>query len=727
MKNKLFLLGIGVMVALSFVFIACEDPIYRLEPSTLPGPGNLTANIEYEGIVILKWDNVTSASNYKVVRRDTEKKVEVVLNASVVNNYYVDVVSHTNELVNGLEYEYAVISNSGNAHLQNGRSTVKASPSIPATFTPVITAEDVTVERFTTVSGADQIRVKIANKPNLTYQVAYTFGTGTIVRDFENFGSALSAVNWNVPYYTTTYPTFGGKTSVSVKAYFRDSSYYTTTALQTKEADFVVNTLASPTTFTAVQYMTGISIRWSDVEDATGYKVYKAKISDSANNPNISTSSSPITILSDWALVTGNQTAPETRAADLWEIYEDITDATGNYIYAIIAENATAKSAPKYTVATNTTVAAPSFTVTAAANDKVEITWTASADVTYTLERAEVVNYGNRGIEPNTSNYTISGSWAAVSPALVPADYEQGRGEYTDTPAPGKAYAYRLTASRSNTSASSVQILNTGRFRNALYFSLTRVTQNNALARDLTLRIQNQSGAYDGNDLTFDLYRGIATSGSQTSFEKVNTTPIAYAKLSSTQDPAVVGSGQGITFTDTGLDPALDYDYKIVVLTDNSWIANNFGTLSNQQPNGNYATLNITQGSAANTIQLAPATTASEVVTLPVKALHVGTGTLQAPATGSTGTTTNNGPNIEGLSVTVRYNTATTGAAVTKDASVTVTKSVSIGNTTGTAPNATFTTTYYYIIQLPLDATAGQVSVRYPWSTTFSNIGNLSN
>jgi len=738
MKNKLFLLGIGIMVALSFVFIACEDPIYRLEPSTLPGPGNLTANIEHEGIVILKWDNVTSASSYKVVRRDTEKKVEVVLSASVATNYYVDVVSHTNELVNGIEYEYAVISNSGNAHLQNGRSTVKAKPSIPARadFAPAAADINITVERFVNANGTDQLLVKVANKPNLKYEVAYTYGSGTIVREFEVAGlnsASASQATWYLPYNTAIFPTFGGNNTITVRASFRgDNSYYDGTASATATANFTLAGLTAPNVSANNNDIDGVWISWGPVVDATGYRVYKAEVSGSVNSPNINTNSSAITVLSDWTQVnsaTNPILDPEQYSGTGYGIYDSVTDRTKQWLYAVIADGAAgAKSAPgyamSYTSNPSNLISNPNLNV-GVTGDKIELTWTADPTVTYTLHYAEAKHNTSANQEPTLNNFELTGSWTAI--LFTDENVEQGRGEVTQTGVTkGKAYIWRITSVKNGVTRTDFAVINNSQntpFHSLVYFTLSQVSQDNqnTNAGDLTLLVKNTVG-YDDRNLSFSLYRAVSTNGSQTPYTKV--TDITYTAGSSTDSTAALPNtnGDGVSYTDTGLDPALTYMYKIVLPSGNNFVNNATTEISNAQPNGRTAniTANIVANRSGSVVNLG---TVPSPANLPTQGIRIATGTY-ITYTDTTMAPTNNGPSIEGLSLTIRYNTiaVTPAVSVQKEFTATVKKlSSTIAINAGQPNEGSQTTYHYYIDEVPTDAQLtvnSQLGVRFPWQNT---------
>ena len=584
--KKFKFLGIAVCVLL-FVFAAgCQNEpqelIHRTELHSLPGPDGLEAKV-YDGMIILQWNNVPNASSYRVVRKDTSTKLSVV-RATVSNTTsnaisYTDTVGWDNQLINDRDYEYSVISvSSSTTVVQNGESkiTVKARIPNPSEFTPSLDADQIDVTQYTTITGVDQIVVTFPNQPNYQYQVAYTYGLNEIVRDFESFNNNnTAATNWFDPVKAATFPAIGGANSVSVKAWFTgDQSYYGGNTVATKPATVAIaTTLNQVNNFQALRLQDGSGVRlsWSDLADATGYRIYRAQVSGSTSSPIQQPNDNRIiTVSGDWVPVTATQSQGLVNGMARWIAYD--TDAgTGHHIYAIIAEgDGGAKSAPVYVYQSNFDINDHQLVVTIPnANNyprRVQIYWYTQVDTAYTLEYAEVQNITNPTLNATSTNYYIVGSFSNINipPAAIPATPGEQATVYHDfTPTQdARNYIFRLTATHSNGVSEtylSYNILNSGAFSKTVAFSITAT--NNASGN---VRLAITDGAtFRGRDYTIQVYRRITTAGSETDYVSIGQKMYtSYDTFDSPDDSWTFDDNNVTVFAAA---PYQEYQYKIVV------------------------------------------------------------------------------------------------------------------------------------------------------------------
>ena len=428
MKKSLF--GIAA-VALLFVLAGCPQPTETLkqEPAALPGPGNLQANVNYDGIVILTWNPVPNASGYAVIRRDTvgpnnqqnlEYGVSVALTTTPLppsQFYYIDTVDFTNLLVHQRSYEYSVVSMStsssavtageGSITVQNGVSKVTAKPRIPgpSEFAPTLAGSDITVTRFD-ASGTDMVRVEFPNKPNYEYTVTYSYGTGSIVQEIGHVKTTETPTNtWYTPKNSVTFFTLGGDNTITVKAKF-PNFYYTATTEATATTNFALANVTIPTNALINRGTGYVQVRWDDVPNATSYKVYRAET-------NASSFSASSVITGNWTAVSGT---PEfNHNLSKWTLTDNLPTDAGYYIYAIVAEAGSAKSAPVHVLAqpSNNLITPTLQGTPTIVSSQVNIEWSFTGNTNVTWD---VVGYPvkhpsgtNTPIPPTTALHVIDG------------------------------------------------------------------------------------------------------------------------------------------------------------------------------------------------------------------------------------------------------------------------------------------------------------------------------
>ena len=269
-----------------------------------------------------------------------------------------------------------------------------------------------------------------------------------------------------------------------------------------------------------------------------------------------------ITVISDWTLVTATQ----SQTANGWAAIDTGADTTKHYVYAIIADGeGGAKSKPAYTGESDfensyhsLNFSVPNLTD---APRRVQLTWTKQADITYTLQYAEVQHPTIPSQNATNNNYAITSGFTDIPipdgaiPAIPNKEavviYEFGETQV------GKNYIFRLTATHSNGVSNTYQsdFLFDGAFSRTVYISLS--SASNLTAGEVTLNITSGTGTFRGRAYTVEVYRRVTTTGQETGYQKIGEQPVAIDAAS-------------VTYVDNTVEvkdapPYLTYSYRITV------------------------------------------------------------------------------------------------------------------------------------------------------------------
>jgi len=318
------------------------------------GNPKITRSEAFEGLNLITWQPVIDAVGYHVYRYDPDLKFTKDLGDTGGNLYLLDWVSWTNQLQDNKKYEYTIVAVSsqstsqpsidGSLPLQNGSSKTTITAKIPAAFTPADPTFDIEQQD-------KEILVKITDtKPNLNYQVGYTFGEHEVVRTFARPSQDVSG-NWFDPVKTARFFVIGGKNSVTVWSVF-GSDYYASGKSQLTKAtgDLPLGGLYVKD-FTADRKGQAdplVNFTWES--NGVEFEIYKAELDDDwtaenwANYPGNGhpsypiTGNPPIVVKSDWTPVT--ITDPDNGGDGVnWTAEETVSSVLGNYIYGIIAKD----------------------------------------------------------------------------------------------------------------------------------------------------------------------------------------------------------------------------------------------------------------------------------------------------------------------------------------------------------------------------------------------------
>ena len=581
--QKRNLLGIAVICALLFAFISCSEPVSQINTlmNKLDAPVNLKADV-YDGVIITHWDPVINAKGYDVYRRDVKSNVTVKLDSGITDLYYIDWVNWDNQLTDKQDYEYTIVALSGKTNydtapttilggtemiVQNASSKVKAKAKVPATLTVALADADVTLS-----TSGDFLIVSFPNKPNLAYEVGYTFGqTEAIVREFAKGNDAMG--DWFYPRRVAKFPILGGENAVTVDAKFK-TDYYTDKASVYKVTEKLTAAqvdLGDITGFFATRFEGKVKLEWDDVTGATEYKIYKAEISSDTAYYKVSADDAEgtgllqgLTVIGDWAAVTAKQ-----DLGAKWTAYDTLSKDTGYYVYAIVAKGDNASSKPAFkAVSENTIAAITGFAVNPGKDAKnKKIVWNVpDTSITYKLTYAEVKDPD--GIRNATSSsYELVGDYTTIP--VTGANFVKGEDPKKDLIAVvdidlsakiGKNLLFKLTASKNGVESDpEVAILNDEAFSTTVKFTLaadSSAKYKNAKSVYLTL---TDGPTFRGIDYTFSLYRRIETTGKETVYELVTLGASATYKAKVDDD-----DDDSWTFEDANLDPTLKYGYKLV-------------------------------------------------------------------------------------------------------------------------------------------------------------------
>ncbi|MDR2501325.1 MAG: hypothetical protein LBD37_09675 [Treponema sp.] len=684
MRKRTIVSVTGLALLSVLILLGCPQPSDSdpaPEKTLLIGEEGLIAKVE-PGVNYLWWNapEGRTSTSLTVYRRDTVNETLKDLTSAVQTKggwqTVVDAVGWNNQLIDGRVYEYTLYD-SGNEILD----TVTLKAKVPArdSFAIPLAAADIEVKRYkASNNGDDMLLVTFPNQANLTYEVKYTYGKNqTITKDFGSFqvNSTELADYWFAPARAAAFPLLGGANTIAVKATFiansgassANGNYYDQTPVVSKalESYTVAPVLAEPSNITITEAANLNRLTWDHSEPSiTEFALFKAEV----NKSNISLGSpSNISVTGDWIAVTlkglGSTVSGGTAS---WSAYEDVTDHTKYYVYALFAKKGDNQSTPEY-AQVSTTVTVPSVTLTAdvlsettTPLNRVRLTWDAAPNTKYRLEFAEARSKSSPGTVEAAypSDYELVGSYAPVNGnALVPeASYPQGEAVVFHTPAVQKNYIYRLTPEMNGVPGTpSYQMVNS-----KLYTTVVGLTPyQNTAAADVAKSIQvglNSSGTYlaDGRSYAITLYRR-EVSDPQTVFASVTTATITETNQFTW------------TYYDTSVDMQKEYEYKVVAAGYGTSAGS--GTVSNLRPvgyNGITVLTSLTYYSTDYTIGS---------VTIPANSVQI------------------SGSNLEGLSVPVLIKR---GATTVVNANRTITK---LTNTTGG-------TSYIYYIPVVTTLTA---------------------
>jgi hypothetical protein len=567
--QKKILFGVAALLAFATIFaVSCSNTLEVSDDNNivlaLPGPGNVKA-LPYDGAILVTWDAVKDASAYDVYRKDVATGLVDKIKTDVTVTYYADIVSLKNPLADAAKYQYTVVAKSAgsdSAVIWNGQSSsAEVIAQVPTTvgLTPA-TGVTAAVEGSYIVVRWNTAATPTA--PNFTqYSVRAVTADGSITETITGTYTGVDQSTGLGAYFSTkhaaTVPATGGTTTVYVDAKWVDASYPGATAAPvtvpyggiTLAAVSGVNATRSTTTPTSVL------VAWNTVAGATGYDVYRADYSGSAQTSN-------------WASLTST-TDPS---------YTDTTvDADKGYKYGVVAKNSTARSSSiaSYNLAagtfTGTPTTAPIAARIAETPTSVQVTWGFVAGATgYELQRVEYVS----GVQ--------FGDWAFLS-------NETGT-QYVDTPvAIGKDYRYRVIAKKGSLEATPT------------YGSTTNLATSVSLGTPGSVSAIRVAGTptdvvvkwnFVQYATGYEVYRAEFTTGG--------------AQLTDYTALTLQPSGTALTVTDTGAD--IDKQYYYRVYATNGTARSSAGTASTAGQTlstpVNYSTFTVTKFNGSNDVYL---------------------------------------------------------------------------------------------------------------------------
>jgi hypothetical protein len=561
--RKTLLFGTVALIVLAVLFTGCQDPMNPDSMTTgeaipsISGPGEVTATA-YPGANLITWSLVKDAKSYTLYRQRSGGELITVTQQAKGNTevdlYYLDAVSFDNQLVDGVDYTYTVVANSGQS--TSGRATVgetvifdgAASARVTATIpkrdekVTELTAETIAAITPEVVQddGAETLLVTWPqDNPALTYKVEYSLGKTnpfTIVSGASNNPYDL----FEQAYYKT--PLFGGANTLTITVLFNgETVYYKPTTVTKELAAYTLSTIAKPTNFSVTRNddNTTAKVAWTAVAPAvkaSDYKLFRAEIEgtlpDNEDDP-----LDPVTIVGDWTAVP--LTAAQQNGLSI-EVQDTGLGLDKQYAYVLYAQVGEAKSDPVAQKLDSTDEPLQDFTAEVVDDNKVTIAWPAKTGLTYTLARAAITEYPAYSI----SEYT---------PITIPATPSAGWYTVTDSPAIRKAYRYKLTVTSGSIVKTYSTDVDTGVFKDSADVSLS-VNAHPTEAYATVISINNGTAIGEG-DLFVDLYRATAKAGEDGWITGTETA--AFAKITTIDlkaDP---------TYEDTGLTPGQPYVYRI--------------------------------------------------------------------------------------------------------------------------------------------------------------------
>jgi hypothetical protein len=467
--------------------------------------------------------------------------------------YVLDVVSFKNQLVHDAEYIYYVTANSGqgitgravaadtSTVINDGSASNTVIANIPAQGTAVTglippAAEGETAKTLdANAIKAEQVTVSSWDKllltwnhyhPAFQYTVAYGLGTTnnvTVTNSYNGYDLTQGGV-----LYAHTLPLFGGTNNVKITVTLNggDNFYYKPSEINKPLQTFTV-ALSKPTNFKVTRDSTtngtSATIEWTAVSGAPkygNYKLYKI-VAKNIEQDGDYYGYKPIEVEEDWTLVDDKVTLIEEGTTI--KVVESGLDSAKGYLYALVADNGTAKSEPAvYRVAPGSIAAPAAFKARAAYVENTEgkrdyhavISWGAQAgNPKYELARA--AKDGD-----TLGEYTL----AIGGPTLTA---EGGRYTVTDPATIRKSYTYRLTATINEVQYLYFTDLDGEPYREEGNWSLSaKSSENTAYAVELTIGENSYLG-----DVTVDIYRAKAAESSQVGYFTKLVDESAFTRL----------------------------------------------------------------------------------------------------------------------------------------------------------------------------------------------------
>jgi len=467
-----------VMLGLSLVLGGCTIPSdvdisMGEKVPAIDAAGDVKA-VAYPGIIQVSWDSSKDAKSYDVYRRtyrDEEESVnyedKFLANIPVGGNlFYNDIVSYTNQLRDGWEYEYTIVANSGQS--TNGRAishddvvlnasarSNRVTAAIPARGTklanPVLTLESYTGLQY---NDAGMLVASWPKAPGAVYELTFEY------KGNDDVGSATSSITYKddsntnpvnfaldpLGYYQFPYAFISSSESsfgkVEIRATF-GTDYYLPSDIVEKAPDATPTRPSGPAYsvdagFDAAFVRTGegvanysvgyVDLTWNTITGvaaATGYKVYKAELDNFG------------AVISSWTPVAGTPTSyfsgttskqrlkDPTVAADTGKIYGYILAVTGknNGISlqtmktVTIGYHSSVGNAENYanSSATDNIVFTEQYTTLSHETiSGIEVAWPAEFGIEYTLYRAEVTVNDIFLNDTSSDNIQTVGTWTKL-------------------------------------------------------------------------------------------------------------------------------------------------------------------------------------------------------------------------------------------------------------------------------------------------------------------------
>jgi hypothetical protein len=594
-------LGAFALAALVTVLSGCEDPITETtkitieEKHDLSAPGNPRA-AAYPGVIVVAWDLVKDAANYTVTRTDSKGTFKSITTTATTVPYLVDKVGFSNQLTDGETYTYTIKANAGAGSVyNNSQATASATAAIPAwndaDVNPVtVPAEaDITVTPIVWNNG-DYLEVTWTDAATTVsfadYEVKYLYGAASD----ELLTASVQDNNASAtPLHRVLFPLIGGTPVIKVTGAWADDAYYLPKEVS-KTADAVTTSvLPAVGSWNASRRSTGpkttVDLQWQSVTGATTYNVYRSEKAVTGN-----TQPQPGDTIAWTAVTSANSTWTENGTTI--KALDTNAAVDKNYIYLIVAANASGARSNSPTLANNVVPAVlvnlntPSVTatVTSIEDKKVTITWTEEEGVTYTLARAVIAYDSNVG-------RWIAEDYTAIALTAQNSSLADNHRTVLDTlPAYRTSYHYKVTATLDGlTKFNAVSSYASGGGVTSSPFSATSVTVSGLSASqsietvyaiDVTVQLDSQEYY---TDLSAKLFRAeVPASGSveNTTFARVGGT-LEFTVATGTYYPT-------FTYTDSAVTLGSYYVYRVEIYTGTTLLVHGDTVTSKRQPSTAY-------------------------------------------------------------------------------------------------------------------------------------------
>jgi hypothetical protein len=531
------------------------------EIPAISGPAWVKATA-YPGAVWVSWAFVKDAKSYSVYRQRSDGGDALLRlvtpgassdqSTSGYDTFgYLDVVTTTNQLADGVEYTYYVTTNNGQGVtgratsapdetlIYDGAASTAVTAKVPARIkgdgtwteakelvnnpgTQVYDADAITVQQVKTTESytlADRLLISFPRyNPGLVYNGHYDLGTGLTL----NLNPTITPINptntneiADLAFYHV--PLFGGVNQLRLDITLGGDYYYKASEIVKELPEYGLTILTAPSfANTTARSGTTAKLVWTAVAgapNAADYTLSRIAAKNVANDGAYTTGQ--MEVEGDWvpvpiALTNGSASQTTSGTTTTITVQDTGLALDKGYLYALSAKVGDKASVPAvYGLAAATVPAAVALDIQtlhqpgadADTPYRVTVGWNAQEGVSYKLYKAPLTKFTS--ITPSYT-YEVTGNFEEIQVGAPVS----GRYTVQENPAIRRGWKYRLVSSFTDAPSATTTVekdLIDDAFNDYVSSALT-VTASTTHAYAIDITIGNPSN-YPGSDYYVDIYR----------------------------------------------------------------------------------------------------------------------------------------------------------------------------------------------------------------------------